>query len=221
MIVYFHTLINQLFYMGTIFMLPKTKKPATMPFMPWLRVGFLLFVFSISSGYRFRCYMFCKDQTAVQSDYIEQRDRCRSYAELKLDMAIRDVQGPPGKKTRKTKLINLFNQCMSENGWNIAPEVPKDLPAPVQNQPAVPQVQQQAEQVADAYEEKAALSRSAECMFARHAAAVSSISATRAQACDLECSQRLQAAPDAPRPAACPSDVEPSVEFIHGGEKTF
>jgi hypothetical protein len=55
------------------------------------------------------------------------------------------------------------------------------------------------------------LSRAAECMFARHAAANSSIAASRAMACDLECAQALRAAPDAPRPAACPADSDPAL----------
>ena len=44
-------------------------------------------VMARTSGYKFRCYWACIDQTAIQDDYVEQRDRCREYAQLKLDMA--------------------------------------------------------------------------------------------------------------------------------------
>ncbi|MFW0776434.1 MAG: hypothetical protein ACN2B6_01775 [Rickettsiales bacterium] len=191
--------------------------------MPWFRVAFLLLVLAGTSGYRFRCYIFCKDQTAIQNDYIEQRDRCREYAELKLDMALRDTRGPVDGKKQKTKLVSLFNSCMADNGWNIAPELPPyDSAAPVEKPPtAEAKPLAPPPEVVEAHESKAALSRSADCMFARHAANHSSIAAARAQACDLECSQRLRAAPDAPRPAACPTDVTPDVNLITGGEKTF
>jgi len=203
-------------------MLRMVKNSYRMPSMPWLRAAFLLLVLAGTSGYRFRCYIFCKDQTAIQNDYIEQRDRCREFAELKLDMALRDVRGPVDTKNQKTQLVSLFNHCMADNGWNIAPELPPYEPIPAENSataeaaPLAPPPE-----VVEAHESKAALSRSADCMFARHAAANSSIAAARAQACDLECSQRLRAAPDAPRPAACPTDVTPDVNLITGGEKTF
>ena len=90
--------------------------------MALFRVGFLVFVWAISSGYRFRCYAFCVDQTGIQHDYIEQRDRCRGYAELKIDMSLRSVRGPVDGKTNKSQLVNLFNECMANNGWNIVPE---------------------------------------------------------------------------------------------------
>lgn len=45
--------------------------------------------------------------------------------------------------------------------------------------------------------------RSAECAFARANRDVSVVSKKRAKACDLECSEMLRSAPEAPRPAAC------------------
>ena len=61
------------------------------------------------------------DQTSTQHEYIEQRDRCREYAELKQDMQIRaTAKGPTTNKDRKTALVSLFNDCMANNGYNIA-----------------------------------------------------------------------------------------------------
>lgn len=177
--------------------------------MPWFRAAILLAALTISSGYRFRCYIFCTDQTGIQNDYIEQRDQCRKYAELKLDMAMRSVQGPADNKTTKSQLVNLFNECMANNGWNIVQDTKPATPPP----PATP------EELEARYNEKAALSRSSECMFARYAAANSSIAAARAKACDLECTQRLKSAPDAPRPAACPTDIEPDSNLTRGGQR--
>src|SRR6476619_5636952 len=85
--------------------------------MPWLRIAFLVTALAVTSGYRFRCYWFCIDQTGIQNDYVEQRDRCREYAELKLDMAMRG--GPQDEKTRKSKLVSLFSECMGNNGWTV------------------------------------------------------------------------------------------------------
>lgn len=187
-----------------------------MPAMPWLRISFLLFVVAVSSGYRFRCYAFCTDQTSTQNDYVEQRDRCREYAELKVDMRMRDVAGPAEPKTKQTKLVGLFNECMANNGWNIAADNKPAAPATAPN-PTVAAVQ--SAPVVDPQMEKASLSRSVECMFARHAAANSTNSALRAKACDLECAQRLAAAPDAPRPAACPTDVDPNSDLVRGSDK--
>lgn len=170
------------------------------------------------------------DQTSTQHNYIEQRDRCRSYAELKQDMQLRGtVKGPVTNRDRKTALVSLFNECMANNGYNIANPPP---PPPVATNTAVaalvtapPMTQAVAApvtpkpMVVERNESKASLSRSAECNFARHAAKNSSISATRAEACDLECAQRLKSAPDAPRPAACPSDVDPRSELSRGVDR--
>jgi hypothetical protein len=200
--------------------------------MSWIKAGFLIFVLTMSSGYRFRCWMFCMDQTSTQHEYIEQRDRCRSYAELKQDMQIRGtVKGPVTNRDRKTALVSLFNECMAENGYNIANPGP---PPPVATNTAVaalapaPSPQPQAmtaapvaakPMIVERNDGKAALSRTAECNFARHASKHSSISATRAKACDLECTQRLKASPNGPRPAACPSDRTPDPEMERGVDR--
>lgn len=49
----------------------------------------------------------------------------------------------------------------------------------------------------------AGTSRAAECAFARHGAAYSSVSASRAQACDIECAEKLKSNPKS-NPSACP-----------------
>ena len=172
--------------------------------MRWLKVGFLLAVMLHTSGYRFRCYWMCTNQTSTQNDYVEQRNRCRAYAESKMAFA---MKGKPGdEKTRKATLVGLFGECMAANGWNVGgdtkPAAPAPTPAPV---PTQANAQEQAER-------KASISRSSECAFARHSASISSNAAARARACDIECAQRLSAAPDAPRPAACPSGPNPSLE---------
>jgi hypothetical protein len=194
--------------------------------MSLIKAGFLIVVLTMSSGYRFRCWMFCLDHTSTQHEYIEARDKCRAYAELKQDMQIRGTAtGPVTNKDRKTALVSLFNDCMANNGYNIAnPAPPPPVAtntavaalAPVQRSYAPAAAPVAKPSVVERSETKTAISRSAECMFARHAAAHSSISATRAKACDLECAQRLKAAPDAPRPAACPTDVTPNTELERG-----
>jgi len=126
-------------------------------------------------------------------------------------------------KTNKSQLVNLFNECMANNGWNIVPETKAAATTgtntALQAAPAAAGAAAAQNDVVEIYEQKQALSRSADCMFARHAAANSSISAARAKACDLECAQRLAASPDAPRPSACPTDVNPDPELIRGGER--
>ncbi len=209
--------------------------------MKWLKAGFLIAVLAMSSGYRFRCWMFCMDQTSTQHDYIEQRDKCRAYAELKQDMQIRGtVKGPATTRDKKTALISLFNECMANNGYNITnPAPPPPMATAAAAPPAAMGLAAQpasasasaAAQAAGAAaaaqaapklaiversENKTALSRHSECNFARHAAKHSTIAATRAKACDLECAQRLKAAPDGPRPAACPSDRSPDPELERG-----
>jgi hypothetical protein len=196
------------------------------------RLVFLLAVLLISSGYKFRCWWMCQDQTAVQNDYIEQRDRCRQYAQLKLDMAMRSSGDQDNGQTRNAHLIALFSQCMAQNGWNTtdlkaaAPVSPLATPgtpvtagappAPV-NEPAA--LAGQAPAAPNAQEDRAALSRKAECAFARQSASISSLAATRARACDLECAQRIRMAPESPLPAACPSGPVPGMDS--GAERTY
>lgn len=177
----------------------------------WLKVVFLLGVLAGASGYRFRCWWMCTDQTSVQNDYIEQRDSCRSYAQTKIDFAMKNQPGPKDEKNRKATLVALFSECMSQHGWNVPDGKPAAPPVAAAPAPVVPPVDITASKEKES-REKAALSRASECAFARHAAAISSNSAARARACDIECAQRLKSAPDAPRPAACPSGPTPTLD---------
>lgn len=199
---------------------------------PWLKLTFLVVVLVATSGYRFRCYWACVDQTGVQNDYVEQRDRCRQYAQLKLDMAMRNSGVENTEQNRKPQLITLFSECMGQNGWTI-PDARSELKAataaagpaqPGQPQPPyaasaapVPATASAAAAATVAANERASISRTAECAFARQSADVSSIAASRAKACDLECAQRLKAAPDAPRPAAC--SPEPTPDLAKGVDR--
>lgn len=192
--------------------------------MPWLRAVFLLAVLAITPGYRFRCYWACIDQTSVQNDYVEQRDRCREYAQLKLDMAMRNADGSATDATRKQQLVSLFSECMANNGWTV-PSGKDDkekaaggaVPAAVAGAAAGAAVtnpqalggQAPAPPPPAPKENKAFLSRHSECAFARHSASASAIAAARAAACDAECNDRLKAAPEGPRPAACPTETSP------------
>ncbi|MFO0389488.1 MAG: hypothetical protein ACK502_07205 [Alphaproteobacteria bacterium] len=185
-----------------------------------LRLIFLAFVLIVTPGYRFRCWWACTDQTAIQHDYIEQRDHCRAYAQLKLDMVMRNnnIEGTP--LNRQTQLVNLFSDCMATKGWDI-PKGSTDAGAPTADsisEKKAPLSKEEA--IAIQQQRKWALTRSSECAFARNAAAYSSISAARAKACDLECEQRLKEAPDAPRPAACPS-IGLSPSYSKGVEREY
>lgn len=179
--------------------------------MTKFRLVFLLSVLLVASGYKFRCWWACQDQTAIQNDYVEQRDRCRQYAQLKLDMGA--LGGGAGDKSRKERLVELFSDCMGNNGWNTTDI--KGTKSPTAGQPpfAPDRSKEEAAIAASvaAAEERAAISRASECAFARQAASVSSMAAARARACDLECTNRLRAAPDAPRPAACPAGSTPGL----------
>lgn len=187
--------------------------------MSWARAAFLLTVIMMASGYRFRCWWMCQDQTAIQNDYIEQRDRCREYAQLKLDLSMRNNADPDTDQSRKARIISLFGECMSNSGWSMTSTTGLDKLTGSQGQQAAQASQAQGQiqpgqspsPAEAAAENRAALSRSAECAFARQAASVSSIANARAKACDLECAQRLRLAPDAPRPAACPSGPNPNL----------
>ena len=187
--------------------------------MPWFRIGFLVFVVVVSSGYRFRCYWLCNDQTAIQNDYIEERDRCRAYADAKVDLSLKEMSKTGDVKSRNSQLVALFSQCMSDHGWTVPDgKDSKSAAAPAAaatgaaaaaaGQPTGPTT---ASTTAAAAQDKAFLMRTAECDFARANAPYSNISAARAQACDMECAQRLKNAPEAPRPGACPSEFKPSL----------
>ena len=178
--------------------------------MLWFRLTFLVTVLLVSSGYRFRCYWMCTDQTAIQNDYIEERDRCRDYAETKVDLTMHTL-GKTDDKTRKSQLVALFSECMSNHGWTV-PDGKDKAAAPAVAAAATSGATSGAPVPTPAPgPDKAFISRSAECDFARYSSTSSSIAAARAKACDLECEQRVKAAPDAPRPAACPSEFKPGL----------
>lgn len=183
--------------------------------MNWFKAAFLVAVLIATSG--FRCFLFCTDQTSIQSDYVEQRDRCRDYAQTKIDLAMHENNGE--EKNRKTQLVSLFSDCMAKNGWTVPNGKDEGSTKPAAGAPVAPAAPMTAPAVAatNAAEGKSALSRSAECAFARQNADVSSIAAARAKACDLECEQRRAAAPEAPNPAACPAQ-SPSM-YEHGAER--
>jgi hypothetical protein len=193
----------------------RTLQPSREPRMPWIRIFFLLAALAVTSGYRFRCYFACVDQTSTQNDYVEQRDRCREYAQLKIDMASREA-GATDDRGRKGQLVSLFSQCMANNGWTVpdgkgegSGKLRAAAEAPAGAVPATP--------VMSKAEEKALTTRSAECSFARQSAKVSAKAAARADACDLECNEGLRVAPDAPRPAACADAVPP--RYSKGNEQ--
>jgi|GEM_PF-3883155 len=79
----------------------------------------LLSVALMSSGYRWRCYAFCDEQTAIQNDYTEQRDDCRGFAQDNIDAEMAKAPNPNSVKARKIKLIALFSDCMAQYGWDV------------------------------------------------------------------------------------------------------
>lgn len=186
--------------------------------MFWLKLLFLIALLAgvqACSDYRFRCYAFCKDQTAVQDEYTVQRDHCRQFAQLKSEMS--SFSGD--EKRRKAQLISMFSDCMSRRGW-LVPDGSDFVPPPGSVAATGPGAAgigaagagaPQKDPVRVANERRAYITRSSECAFARENASVSSNAAARAKACDLECEHRLAAAPDAPRPAACPAEARPGL----------
>ncbi len=195
--------------------------------MIWLRILFLISALTLTSGYRFRCYLACTDQTSTQNDYTEQRDKCREYAQLKVDMAMRE-SGGMDDHSRKAHLVSLFSQCMGNNGWIVpdgkgegpktaAPAAQAAAPNTAPSQAITTAPPPAAVAAANKNEEKALITRASECAFARYSASVSSNAAARAQACDIECEHALRAAPGAPRPASCSPDVVPRLS--KGNEK--
>lgn len=87
--------------------------------MPKFRYILLLSVAFMCSGYRWRCYAFCDEQTAIQNDYTEERDECRGFAEDNVDAEMAKTANPNSVKARKMKLINLFGDCMAKYGWDV------------------------------------------------------------------------------------------------------
>lgn len=206
--------------------------PNTASSLPLCRMAFVLAAWVLTSAwsveditggkYRFRCYFACVDQTSTQNDYVEQRDHCRELAQLKVDTALKESGLQGDDKSRKSMLVSLFSQCMAANGWTVPdgkdPNKKSDptvvaaaaAPAVVPVSGAANAAPGTAAAAASAkQDEKAQLVRAAECGFARSNASVSSISAARAKACDLECAEALAVAPSAPRPASCPAEHSP------------
>ncbi len=87
--------------------------------MPKFRLILLLSVAVLSSGYRWRCYAACDEQTSIQNDYVEQRDECREEAQNNLDAAMAKTANPNSEKARKAKLVVLFSDCMGKFGWDV------------------------------------------------------------------------------------------------------
>ena len=80
----------------------------------------LVAVLLATSGFTFRCFVFCNETTGIQADYTAQRDDCRDYAQTKLETLIEKPGAPPlEEKERKAKLVSLFSECMGKNGWTV------------------------------------------------------------------------------------------------------
>jgi hypothetical protein len=193
---------------------------------PFFIVSLLIAASLVTSGYRFRCYMFCNDQSTIQAEYVEQRDHCRQFAQLKAE-----TSSPLGMDDKKAKsqLITLFSDCMARRGWAVPDGKDKALAAATGtgNAPAAagPAAQgvgasaagapQQNAAPANPAEDQAYIARASECNFARQNASVSSNAAARAKACDLECEHHLKAAPDAPRSPACRAEMKSNLSRGH------
>lgn len=146
----------------------------------------------------FACPILCDNQTTIQVDYDSARDDCRDYSESKLSAMSGDMDPAVGK----TKLVAFFSECMKSKGWDVpgptgaAATAVAAAPAGAANAPA-------AGATTTAYDREA-MQRAADCAWARQNAENNQVAATRAQACDMECYQRMQANPySQQRPAAC------------------
>jgi len=185
------------------------------------RIFFLVGIWIMTSGFHLPCFIICSEETDIQNQYTEQRDKCREYAQLKVDTNLHsDVEG--SDQSRKAQLISLFSECMGKNGW-VVPSghddkegAPVNTAAPVS--PTTPMGQAAAPTAFGqtptplpppptpaevSAETQAFLKRSSECAFARQNASTSANAEARAHACDIECAERLRSAPETPRPAAC------------------
>jgi len=87
--------------------------------MRYFRLILLLTAALSCSGYRWRCYIACDDQTAIQNDYVENRDSCREESQANLDEAMIKSGATDTPKARKLKLITLFSDCMGKYGWEV------------------------------------------------------------------------------------------------------
>ncbi|MEZ5690442.1 MAG: hypothetical protein R3D71_02100 [Rickettsiales bacterium] len=90
-----------------------------------LRIIFLLLIAIMSSGYRWRCYFLCDEQTAIQNDYVEMRDNCRSEAQDNLQAALKKITTNISKREQKKQLVALFSDCMARHGWDIPSGIKK------------------------------------------------------------------------------------------------
>lgn len=145
----------------------------------------------------FTCPMFCTEQTDIQVSYLDARDTCRNYAEEKLAAMGADGGGAEAEKTR---LVAMFSDCMKTKGWDVPGPSGVAVAAAPNTQPANGAPSAGATNIAYSQQE---IARAADCAWARQNASNNPIAATRAEACDIECRQRLRANPYGPRPAAC------------------
>lgn len=154
------------------------------------------------SGFTFRCWWFCTDQTAIQNDFLDDRAECQGVADEKLGPEIAPSPNEaPNKAARTQKLISIFSDCMKTKGWTIpVPEgkaSPPPQPAPVALKAAPPPPP--APKI-DSYAK-----RYNECSYARHSADISSVAHVRAKECDVQCTKELRSWKYGERrPAACP-----------------
>lgn len=172
------------------------QKPFILTLSAALRCVMLAGCWLALSG--FACPIFCDNQTTIQVDYSAARDDCRDYSESKLSA----MSGETDPALGKTKLVAFFSECMKGKGWEVpgptgaAAAAVAAAPAGAANAPAAG--------AATAAYDREAMQRAADCAWARQNATKNQVAATRAQACDMECYQRLQANPySKQRPAAC------------------
>lgn len=173
---------------------------------PKMHILLLILCMQLVSAYKFRCWWFCSEQTGIQTDYLNDREACRNYAQLRVetDTANTDVATDKG---RSSKLLAVFADCMADKGWTMpegkaaAAPAPAPAPTPAPAAPLPANAKSDAELLKEQNNAKAALMRTSECAFARHGAPYSTVSATRAQACDIECAEGRKLGKE---PAACP-----------------
>ncbi len=179
------------------------------------RISFLILSMQLLSAYNIRCWFFCTEQTAIQDEYTDARDFCRSYSQLRFET---ETATSSDDKGRTAKMIALFSECMSEKGWSVPdgkpaggpgspPAAAAAAPAPAAKSETELSAKMAAEEAKrEKRRQQAFLLRSSECAFARHGAQYSSVSAARATACDIECAEKRKLSPQSPRPAACPAE---------------
>lgn len=147
----------------------------------------------------------------TQRQYVTARDSCRELAELRATTDMGRAFPTAGERqTRniKKELLEVFADCMKRQGWSVSGptdggggggEPPIDISVAPPRQAAYIPPEVINEQLVIERERK----RAAECAYARQAADNSSRARAIAKACEIECKNRLEAAPDGPRPGAC------------------